>query len=246
VIVQRDISIQHRKQQVATLFLLGFIVLMVLLKNVIRVIFAKVKPPIKPLAFLDPTPPKKDPLRALNVHPGRMPILSVPYLAKIVATMHTNQNPMLRNAFQCKRVITNQDQQPKSSAQRVKQDVVATQHVKIVKLGRINIFPATPRAVTAPVDLATKPKVPRHAMLSLLDPTVGTVKCVNVKQVIFALAKPQTKLLVVLGRMQPDQNQFHVLNAHLARMPILLVPQLAKSVATMHTNPNLMLRNAFR
>ena len=122
---------------------------------------------------------------------------------------------------------------------------MATQRVKIVQLDRTKTYPATPRAVTAPVDLATKPQVPRHAMLSLLDPTVGTVKCVNVKQVTFALAKPQIKLFVILGRMQPDQNQYPVLNAHLARMPILLVPLLAKSVVTMHTNRAPMLRNVF-
>ena len=63
---------------------------------------------------------------------------------------------------------------------------MAMLRVTIVKLGRINIFPATPRALNAPVDLATKPKVPRHAMRCLLDPTVGTVKYVTVKQVIIA------------------------------------------------------------
>ncbi len=74
-------------------------------------------------------------------------------------------------------------------------------------------------------------------MLSLPDRTVGTVKCVNVKQVIFALAKPQIKLFVILGRMQPEQNQFRVLNAHLARMPTLLVPAFVKLVILIPTNP---------
>jgi hypothetical protein len=120
------------------------------------------------------------------------------------------------------------------------------QRVILARLVGSKNYQATQRAVNAQLALATRPKVLRHAMLSPLVLIVGTVKCVNVKQVIFAKAKPQTKLLVILGRMQPDQNQFRVLNAHLARMPILLVPQLAKSVATMHTNPNLMLRNAFR
>ena len=118
--------------------------------------------------------------------------------------------------------------------------------VTIVKLGCINIFPAKPRAFNAPVDLATKPKVPRHAMVFLLDRTVGTVKYVTVKQVIIAPVNPPTKPLVILGRMQPVQNPFHVLNAHPARMPALLVPQLAKIVTIMHTNPIPMLRNAFQ
>ena len=118
--------------------------------------------------------------------------------------------------------------------------------VTIVKLGRINIFPATPHALNAPVDLVTKPKVPRHAMVFLLDPTVGTVKYVNVKQVIIAPVKPPTKPLVILGRMQPVQNQFRALNVHPECMPTLSVPQLAKIVTTMHTNRNPMLRNAFQ
>ena len=125
--------------------------------NVKQVIIAPVKPPIKPLAYPDPTPPKKDPLRALNVHPGRMPILLVPKFARSVTMMHTNRNLMLRNVFQCKKVSTNRVQQPKSNAQRVKQDVVATLRVTIVKLDRIKIYPATPRVANAPVDLATKP-----------------------------------------------------------------------------------------
>ena len=94
--------------------------------------------------------------------------------------------------------------------------------------------------------MVTKPKVLRRAMRYLLVRTVGTVQYVNVKQVIIAPVKPQTKRLVFLGPTQPAQNQFRVLNVHLARMPILLVPQLATSVATMHTNRNPMLRNAFQ
>ena len=118
--------------------------------------------------------------------------------------------------------------------------------VTIVKLGRINIFPATPRALNAPVDLATKPKVPRHAMVFLLDPTVGTVKYVTVKQVIIAPVNPPTKPLVILGRMQPVQNQFHVLNVHPGRMRLLLVPRLAMIVTLIPTNRNLMRRHALR
>jgi hypothetical protein len=138
----------------------------------IKVIIALVKPPIKPLAHLDFTPPKKDPLPALNVHPERLPILFVPQLAKIVTAMHSNRDSMLRHAFQCKQGITNPVQQPKSNAQRVKQDLVATQHAKIVALDGFKIYQATPRAANAPVDLATKPKVPRHAMRCLLVRTV--------------------------------------------------------------------------
>ncbi len=68
-------------------------------ENVIPVIFAKAKPPIKPLAHPDPTPPTKDPLPALNARPERMPTLLVPKLVNIAKTMHTNRNPMLRNVF---------------------------------------------------------------------------------------------------------------------------------------------------
>jgi hypothetical protein len=107
--------------------------LMVLQKNVIQDIFAKAKPPIKPLAHPDPTQPKKDPLHALNARPEHMPTLLVPYLVKIVTTMHTNQNPMRRNAFQCKKDSTNWVQQPKLNARRVKLEMVVTKRVNIVK-----------------------------------------------------------------------------------------------------------------
>ena len=67
---------------------------------------------------------------------------------------------MLRNAFQCKKGFTNPDQQPKSNVLRVKQDVVATLHVKIVKLDHIKTFPATPRATNAPLGGRLKTAVP--------------------------------------------------------------------------------------
>ena len=125
----------------------------------------------------------------------------------------------------------------------------ATQNRRNVKPVLSDCFKScleTPRASNAPVDLATKPKVPRHATRCRLDPTVGTVKYVTVKQVIIAPVNPPTKLLVFLGRMQPIQNQFRVLNVHPARTRPLLVPQLAKSVTTMHTNRNPMLQNAYQ
>ena len=122
---------------------------------------------------------------------------------------------------------------------------MVTKRVKIVVLDGFKNYPATPRAVNAQLALATRPKVPRHATLSRLVRTVGTVKYVNVKRGITAPVKPQTKLLVILGRTQPDQNQSHVLNAHPARMPILLVPKFAKIVILIPTKRNPMLRNAF-
>jgi hypothetical protein len=106
---------------------------MVLLKNVIQVIFVKVRPPIKQLAHPDPTPPTKDPLPALNAHLARMPTLLVPQRAKCVILIPTKRNPMLRNAFQCKKGITNRVRQPKSNARRVKQELGVTKRVTIVK-----------------------------------------------------------------------------------------------------------------
>ena len=100
-------------------------------EHVTRVIFAKVKPPIKPLARPDLTPPKQAPLLALNVHLERMPILMVPQCAKTAATMPTNQNPMRQNAFQCKKGSTNLAQQLKSNARPVKQEAVAKKSAKI-------------------------------------------------------------------------------------------------------------------
>ena len=87
--------------------LLVFTLWAVVSKYVIRVIFVKVKPPIKPLARLGPTPPVQDPLFASNVHPEHMPILLVPTNAMAAVLIPTNPNPMLRNVFQCKKGSTN-------------------------------------------------------------------------------------------------------------------------------------------
>ena len=141
-------------------------------EHVKKGIFVKVQPPIKPLAHPDSTPPNQDPLRALNAHPERMPILFVPKFAMFVPKIPTNRNPMLRNAFQCKKGSTNRVPQPKSNVRRVKLEVVATQHVKIVTLGYTKTCPATPRALNAQLALATKPNVRQHAMQSLLGHTI--------------------------------------------------------------------------
>jgi hypothetical protein len=116
----------------AMVFLLVRTVGMVHFEHAKRVIFAKVKPPIKPLAYPDPTPPKQDPLHALNAHLECMPTLLVPYLVKIVTLIPINRNPMLRNVYKCKKGTTNPVQQPKSNAQRVKQEVEAMQRVVTV------------------------------------------------------------------------------------------------------------------
>ena len=164
--------IQPTGRQHVMLYLLVLTVGMVKYDNVILVIIVKVKQQTKQLAHLDPTPPTKDPLFASNAHPVPMPTRLVPCRVKIVTLLPTNPNPMRRNAFQCKKDTTNRVQRPKLNARRVKQDVVATKRVKIVTLGCTKTCPATPRALNAPVDLATKPKAPRHAMRCLLVRTV--------------------------------------------------------------------------
>ena len=103
-------------------------------KNVIQVIIVKVKPPIKPLAHQDHTPPELDPLHALNAHPERMPPHLVPYLVKIVTPIPTNLTPTLQNAFQCKKGTTNRVPQHKWFVQPVKQAVVVVQHVNNARL----------------------------------------------------------------------------------------------------------------
>ena len=72
---QRGFSTKRRNQRLAMQCVQVLTISMVLLKNVIQVIFVKVKPPIKPLADPEPTPPTKDPLLALNAHLERMPTL---------------------------------------------------------------------------------------------------------------------------------------------------------------------------
>ena len=120
--------------------------------NAKKGIFVQVKPPMKPLAHPDPTPPNQDPLRALTAHPERMLILFVPKIAKIVPKIPTNRNPMLRNAFQCKKGSTNRVPQPKSNVRRAKREVVVTQRVKIAGKEHFKAKQGKPPATTAPAD----------------------------------------------------------------------------------------------
>ena len=81
------------------------------------------------------------------------------------------------------------------------------------------------------MDLATMLNVRQHAMPSLLDLTVGTVKCVNVTPVIIALEKPQTKRLVILVHTPKTKDQFHATNAYLACMKTIPVQRNVKIAA---------------
>ena len=101
--------------------------------NAKKGIFVQVKPPMKPLAHPDPTPPKQDPLHALNAHLERMPTRWAPLIVKTAVMVPTNRVPMLRSVFQCEKGITNRVQQPKLNVRRVKQEVVAEPCVKIVQ-----------------------------------------------------------------------------------------------------------------
>ena len=111
--VQLALVTQLKVLRHAMLSLLVRTVGMALIENVIWVIFVKVKPPIKQLANLDPTPPTKDPLHASNARPECMPTFLVPKFAKTVVLIPTNRIPMLQNAFQCKKVFTNRAPQHK-------------------------------------------------------------------------------------------------------------------------------------
>jgi hypothetical protein len=101
--------------------------------------------------------------------------------------MNTNPTRMLPNAFRFKKVITDRVLQLKLNAQQVKQEVAATQHVLNVQKDCFKMLLVTQHAVNAPMDGATKPEVLPHAMLYLLAPTVGVVKFMNVRLVIFVL-----------------------------------------------------------
>ena len=147
---------KHRNRRVATLFLLVFTILMVLLKDVTKDIIAPVKPPIKLRVLLVRMQPYQSQFRVLNAHPESMPTLLLPHLAKIVAVIPTNRNPMLQNAFQCKKVSTNRVQQPKSFVQQVNQDMVATPHATIAWKGRSKALQVKPLATTAPADGGTR------------------------------------------------------------------------------------------
>jgi hypothetical protein len=86
----------------------------------------------------------------------------------------------------------------------------------------------------------------RVAMPFLLDFTILMELLKHVILVIFVKAKPPFKPLAHPGHTPPQQDPLHALNAHPERMPILLVPYLAKSVTVSPTNSNPMLRNAFQ
>jgi len=107
----------------------------------------------------------------------------------------------------------------------------AVLRAKIASLGCTKTCPATPRAWNVLVDLATMLNVRQHAMQSLLDHTVGTVKYVNVTPVIIALEKPQTKQLVILVHTPKGKVQFHATNAYLACMKTTPVQRNVKIAA---------------
>ena len=97
-----DLATQPKVLQHAMPSLLDRTVGMAQFKHVIKVIFVKVKPPIKPLVLPDRTPPTKDPLHALNAHLEHMPTLlaRLAWAAKIApwglleqkSTMRPNAN----------------------------------------------------------------------------------------------------------------------------------------------------------
>ena len=91
-------------------------------------------------------------------------------------------------------------------------------------------------AVNAPVAGVTKPGVLPHAMLYLLVPTVGVVKFMNVRLVIFVLVQIETKQPVHQDRTQLVKSPSRVFLVHPVLTQILAVPYTAK-IATM-TNTN--------
>jgi hypothetical protein len=91
-------------------------------------------------------------------------------------------------------------------------------------------------AVNAPVAGVTKPGVLPHAMLYLLVPTVGVVKFMNVRLVIFVLVPIKIKQPAHQGRTQLVKSRSRVFLVRPVRMQILVVPYTAK-IATM-TNTN--------
>ena len=95
---------------------------------------------------------------------------------------------------------------------------MATQHAKIVALDGFKIYLAILRAANVPVDLATKPKVPRHAMPCLLVPTVGITHFNHVTRVIFAKVKPPIKPLAHLEPTPPTPVPSSVFPVHQVRL----------------------------
>ena len=96
--------------------------------------------------------------------------------------------------------------------------MVATQHAKIVALDGFKIYQAILRVANVPVDLATKPKVPRHAMRCLLVRTLGMAHFEPVTRVIFAKVKPPIKPLAHLEPTPPTPVPSSVFPVHQVRL----------------------------
>ena len=110
-------------------------------------------------------------------------------------------------------------------------------NVKLVLSDSFKICLETPRAANAQLDLVTTPKVQQRAMRCHLVPTVGMAHFEHVKKDIFVKVKPPMKPLAHPDSTPPTMDPLLALNAHLARMPTLLVPAFVKLVILIPTNP---------
>ena len=184
-------------------------------------------------------------MHALNAHLERMLNLLVPSRVKIVTLVPTNRNPILRNAFQCKKDTTGPVQQPKSNVQRVKQETVVVQLVKNATEEDFKPWRETQHVSIVPVGGVIQPMGRRHVMLCLRVLTVGMAPLKNVIKVIFVKVTPSIKPLAYQDFTPPELDPVPALNAHPERMPIFLVLVFARAAAVERTSPIPMLSIVF-
>ena len=156
----------------------------------------------------------------------------VPKLAKVVTTMHTNQNPMLRNAFEYKKGFTNRVQQPKSRVRQVKQERIKTQQRK--------------RCAKAAQPIGIQTRVVNHSVKNVLH-----LKCLprdkrfvaNVKQAHFwRTIDYATDVQVVTHPRTARQNVYCVQSVTLATEPTIQTALGAEQDNTVSIMRNLLKR----
>ena len=113
VSVQMDGETPQQVLRHAMVFLPDPTVGMVEYENVKQVIIVMVRQPIKQNVYPDRMLQKWDPFHALNVRQERMQDRLAWIVVTSVAKIHINQTPIVPNAFQFRKVTTNQAQRQK-------------------------------------------------------------------------------------------------------------------------------------
>ena len=123
--------------------------------------------------------------------------LLVPSRVKTVTLVPTNRNPILRNAFLCKKDTTGPVQQPKSNVQRVKQETVVIQLVKNATEEDFKPWRETPHVCIVPVDRTPLLKVQSLAYLVHRVHLLRWLEQLSVSRVVMMNINPIRVLQIV-------------------------------------------------